>query len=410
VSGGPTIQTDGPADAPKEPVEGGCRPALAQARESDALTAPHFGVGPNFCLGVEEEHVIVSSDGSRLVDCIDSVSGRGRTVRGRIESDTFAACIELVTPIVPNATQAGAALTDLRHAAADAGVTLMGAAAHPTAPWGDAAHASQPRYRQLAADLGWLLERTPTCALHVHVGMPDPECAIKVYNRLREMTPVLIALAANSPFHEGRDSRHASVRWGIWRAFPRTGTPPRFRGYEHYANHVAEHMAAGEVEDFSYLWWDVRPNPRLGTVEMRVMDAQSDLQRTVGLAALVHGLSLSFTDTRARPALEDSSAVIEENCFRAARDGLDALLWDGERHRSARELATDAFARARQALMGSGDESALEPVHRILREGNGADRQRAAYARGGQRCLLSDLLAETLGAACASVPGRHLGH
>jgi glutamate---cysteine ligase / carboxylate-amine ligase len=364
--------------------------------------ATGFGVGPSFRVGVEEELLLVSPDGRHLDNRIDALRDRVPATHGRVEPDTFAACVELVSPVLADTGEVVPVMASLRAAAIRAGATLMGSAAHPLERWGGVAHASQARYQRLAADLRWLLDRTPTCALHVHVGMPDAETAIFVHNRMRTLSPMLIAAAANSPFLEGRDSGHASVRHGIWRAFPRTGTSPSFRCYESYSEHVAQLLCAGQLDDFSYLWWDVRINPRLGTVEVRVMDSQSDLQRTAGLVALVHGLVLRAAEDLCDPvAPAVPTEVIDENCFRAARDGMDALLWDGERHRRARELVGDAVLRAQDGLENWGVTANLGPVKQILRDGNGADRQRSAYARAGERGLLAGLLTDTSTPACS---------
>ena len=235
------------------------------------------------------------------------------------------------------------------------------------------------------------MRRTPTCALHVHVGMPDPESAIRACTGLRSYLPVLQGLAAHSPYWHGLDSGFASARAQLFRAFPRAVIPPAFADWAAYEAYVAAWLEAGDAPDYTFLWWDIRPHPRLGTVEFRAMDAQARLGSVAGLAALVHGLALAVLDGRADPPVP--GAEIAEGSFRAGRDGLDATLrWDGAM-RPLRELAAEAIGHARGALRERGGRRRAREAERILREGNGADAMRAAHAQGGMRAVLERLVA-----------------
>jgi carboxylate-amine ligase len=223
--------------------------------------------------------------------------------------------------------------------------------------------------------------------------MPDAETAIRVCNGLREQLPLLQALAANSPFWHGRDSALATARAVLFRGFPRSEIPRAFSSYDDYAATVEGVVAAGELPDYTYLWWDIRPHPRLGTVEVRAMDSQSDLRSVAGLAALVHGLARAEVDRP--PGARMARETLMELSFGAMRHGLRARVpVDGELRRVP-EAARAALGRARPYAheLGSADE--LDGVERILAEGNGADRQRAAYARGGMPALLALLIDET---------------
>jgi carboxylate-amine ligase len=203
---------------------------------------------------------------------------------------------------------------------------------------------------------------------------------------------VLQGLAAHSPFWHGVDSGFASARAQLFRGFPRAVIPPAFTNWTHYEDYVERWLAAGDAPDYTFLWWDIRPHPRLGTVELRAMDAQSRLGAVAGLSALVHGLALAVLDGRAVPPVPGGEIV--ESSFRAGRDGLDATLrWDGAM-RPLRALAEEAVGLARAALAERGADGALAEVERILREGNGADRMRAAHAAGGMRAVLERLVEE----------------
>jgi carboxylate-amine ligase len=245
-----------------------------------------------------------------------------------------------------------------------------------------------------------LQARTPTCALHVHVGMPDPEAAIRAYNGLREALPLLQALAANSPFWHGRDSGLASARAQVFRSLPRSEIPQAFGSFDEYADRVGALVAAGDLRDYTFLWWDIRPHPVLGTVEVRAMDSQSSLRNVAGLAALVQALAWQAAE---EPWPWEHRDVLMESSFRAARDGLAATLWDDGALRPVPEVARAAIRHAAPYARELGSDGALEELERLLVEGNGAMRQRAAFRRGGMPAVLADLAHETAQASGRAV-------
>ena len=210
---------------------------------------------------------------------------------GYAHPDTYSALVELASPVVRDADEGAAALSALRARVRAAGGTAIGAGIHPDGAFGDVEHVDEPRYDRIVAQLQGLIRRTPTCALHVHVGMPDAATAIRVFNGLREQLPLLQALAANSPFWHGRDSGLATARAQLFRGYPRAEIPRAFASYDDYAESVQGVVDAGDLPDYTFLWWDIRPHPRLGTVEVRAMDSQSALWSAAGLTALVHGLA-----------------------------------------------------------------------------------------------------------------------
>jgi carboxylate-amine ligase len=357
-----------------------------------------FGRQPAFSLGIEEELLLVSAppDHALVPDSARVLAGVAPP-RGSAEHDTYAACVELATPIVRTAPDGVAVLAALRQEVVRAGGRPIGCGIHPTAAFGDTPHVDRPRYRRIVASMRGLISRTPTCALHVHVGLPDPETAIRTVNGLRRHLPLLQGLAANSPFWHGLDSGLATARSALFRGYPRAEIPRAFADWGDYERAVAEVTDAGDAPDYTFLWWDVRPHPRLGTVEVRAMDSQSSLATVAGLAALVH--ALARLEAEAPAGAVPSREVLSESSFLAARDGLDAvLLHDGHRQR-LRELARDTLDQVRPYARELGGEDALEEVERVLREGNGADRQRRAHRAGGFGHLLAGLVAETADAA-----------
>jgi len=345
-----------------------------------------FGSAP-LAIGVEEELLLVAEAPPHDLDHVaGDVVARVRSPN--VKPDVYEAMIEGSTPVCATAGEAAAQLERLRDAMRAAGATLAGAGLHPTAGFGDVVHVPQPRYERIHDSMRGLLERTPTCALHVHVGMPDPETAVAAFNRLRSHLPLLQALAAHSPYWHGRDSGFATARAQLFRGFPRAVIPRAFANWEDYCEDLTAWAAAGGLPDYTYLWWDIRPHPKLGTVEVRAMDAQSRLTSVAGLAELIHALAAACAEGHGRVEPPDA---LTESSFRAGRDGLEATIWWDGTMRPIRAVAAETLATARAFARGDG----LEEVERILREGNGADRMRGAHAAGGMPAVVARLVAES---------------
>jgi carboxylate-amine ligase len=242
-------------------------------------------------------------------------------------------------------------------------------------------------------DLASLL-KTPPCGLHVHVGMPDPETAICVANALRHHLPLLQALTANSPFQEGEDTGLASARAAVVASYPRFEMPRSFRDYEDFLRVADQLIEAAGVDDYTYLWWDVRPHPRLGTVEVRGLDVQTEVAGNAAVGAFVQALAAKEIDRPSAPGL--TREALEESYFQAGRHGLEArLMADEEGAASAAEVARRVIEEARPYATELGSGEALERVERIVAEGNGADRQRRTHEAKGMPGLLADLVERT---------------
>jgi glutamate---cysteine ligase / carboxylate-amine ligase len=353
-----------------------------------------FGKAPAFAVGLEDELLLVDAGERRLRHHASDLLRVVEAAAGRVKPDTYEAVVELTSEVSETAADAVATLSRLRAELRAAGASPMGAGIHPAGAFGDVVHVPSARYHAIAESTRGLLRRTPTCALHVHVSMPDPATAIRSYNRLRVHLPVLQGVAANSPFWHGVDSGLASARSALFRGFRSADVPRAFRDFDDYAETIGAILAAGELEDYTFLWWDIRPHPRLGSVEVRAMDAQSSLATVAGLTALIQGLAAAAAEAPVGPL--PPREAIAESSFRAGRDGIAARIAaaDGTL-RPLREVATDAIALARPHARAVGSADALEELEGVLREGGGADRQRAAHARGGMPALLEGLVRET---------------
>ncbi len=353
-----------------------------------------FGRGEPFRIGIEDELFLLDGDG-QLAPVAESVLPRLDLPEGLAGFELFSAELELRSPPSRTAAEAVEALRHGRSAVAATGATPMAAGLHPTATRGDAAHVDLPRYVRVGGELRGLLRRTPECALHVHVGMPDPETAIRVSNGLRTHLPLLAGLAANSPFWFGVDSGMASARCALVRSYPGRGVPRAYRDFADYEHSLETTLRAAGMEDRTQLWWDVRPHAALGTIEVREMDAQTDLRDVVPIAGLVHCLA-RYEAERSTP-LDIPRDALSWSSFRAARDGLDAEILDEDgRVRPLREVAGTLLSRLVMVAGELDEGDALEDVERLLAGGGGAERQRAEHARSGMDGLVRALTERTL--------------
>lgn len=370
---------------------GASGPPAAPAASAALALERGFGTSPPLSLGAEEELLLVERDTHRLVHEASAVVDDMSLPSNLVHTELYAACLELATPVCGDAAEATGILTRLRAGARATGATAIGVGLHPSAQPGDAEMLSDDgRYRYIAGLLGSAALRTPECALHVHVGLPDAETAVRVLNGLRPHLALLTALAANSPFLDGCDSGFASARGVQMRRYPRFEIPRAFGDFQDYVGALEAVMAAAAVDDYTLIWWQLRLHPRLGTVEVRVMDSQSSLSTVGLLAALIHGLAARAVDA---PGPTDAPPeAVAESCYQAMRFGLDAELWDGERVRPTRELMREAVELARPYAAEVGSDGPLEEADRILVDGTGADRQRAAFRDGGMPGLLRFLV------------------
>lgn len=338
--------------------------------------------GSDFTIGLEEELQLVDPRTHELAPDAVEVLAAIDAPAGSTGHEAYAAQIELRSGVCADAGDARRDLAARRAAAAAAGATLMGVGLHPTDAWGGSDLVDEPRYRAVRDAMRDVFGRTPEAALHVHVGMPDPECAIAVFNGMRRHLPLLIGLCANSPWWFGRDSGLASARWALVRSYPGRGIPPTFADWGAYEEHLELLAGAGGPPDYTLIWWDIRLHPRLGTVELRELDAQSSLEDVAAVAELVQGLARHEAEAPARDL--PPAEAIAWSCFRAARDGLDAEILHEGRLMPLRDAA-DAAVRT----TGAGEAT------RLLASGGGAARRRAADARGGTAEMLAELVAET---------------
>jgi carboxylate-amine ligase len=352
-------------------------------------------------VGVEEEAMLLDartwSVAGRIEEVLAALPGR---LASSASAETHACVLELKTR--PHATVAGVAteVAGLRRSLDGVlrdrlGLRPAAAGMHPLALGADVALAWGRRHREIGATMRALARREPTMALHVHVAVPDGQAAVRALDGLRDDLPLLLALSANSPFWRGRDSGFASMRTPVFSMFPRTGIPRRFGRYAGYVRAVDAMLRSGAIPDPGFLWWDARLQPRLGTIEVRIMDAQTSVGDVAALAALVQCLVRRHAATGATRTT--APEVLDENRFIAARDGMRAELIDESA--TTRRPAADMLAallescRPLAAQLGCAAELVGAAV---LAADPGEVRQRRVAARDGVACLperLSDAFA-----------------
>ncbi|MEA2273271.1 MAG: glutamate---cysteine ligase / carboxylate-amine ligase, partial [Solirubrobacteraceae bacterium] len=237
----------------------------------------HNFTGPNYTIGIEEELMIVDGQSFDLVNAIESMLQDAP--RGDIKPELMESVLEICTDpcatIAEAADQLSALRQQVRDSAADRGLAIGSAGTHPFAMWEDQRIVARPRYRGLINALRFVARQELIFGQHVHVGLDDPDKAIHVANGMRVHVPVLLALSANSPYWRGDATGLQSTRTPIFRAFPRVGIPPAYADWEDYQQRIDFMVRSGTMEDYTYLWYDVRPHPNFGTVEIRAMDSQT---------------------------------------------------------------------------------------------------------------------------------------
>jgi glutamate---cysteine ligase / carboxylate-amine ligase len=286
-------------------------------------------------VGIEEEVMLLDPCGWSAANRIDDVlSLVPPDVAASVSAETHACVLELRTTPQPTVADATAELEVLRRSVDGTlrkrlALRAASAGTHPLATRSKVSISSGPRYQHIEASMRALARREPTMAQHVHVAVPDADAAVRAVDGLRGDLPILLALSANSPFWRAADSGFASVRTPIFSMFPRVGIARHFGSYDAYVGTIAPLLRSGALREPGFLWWDARLRPTLGTVEVRILDAQSRVQDAAALAAVIQCLVRRHAQAPAQPAV--ASELLEENRFLAARDGIDAKLID---HRS----------------------------------------------------------------------------
>jgi carboxylate-amine ligase len=343
-------------------------------------------------LGVEEEYFVVDADGRPTAGSDELVyeNEAPAPITGDVDHELFKFVIETRTKTLDSLEAAPEAVRTVRETlqdyAAEHGFRIAAAGVHPAADWRLHEHAEKPRYRSQLDRIQYPQHRNTTAGLHVHVGVDGAEKAVWITDEIRRYLPLILALSANSPFWNGFDTGLCSARAKIFENLPNTGMPTAFGSFEAYRDFERRMLETGSIEDSGELWFDVRPHTELGTVEVRIPDAQDRVGHVDAIVEYVHALVL---DLAAR--YEDGEAghdmrreLLDENKWRAMRYGHDAELIQPDGDTLPLGTIVDRET-DRLGISGLGD---------LFEAESGAVRQRRILEESGAPALRDALLIE----------------
>ncbi|MGV9255199.1 carboxylate-amine ligase [Streptomyces sp. NPDC003697] len=346
-------------------------------------------------VGVEEEYLLVDPVTGRLAadaEKVRAAAGLEPFVTPReIQPELLQAQVEVATPVCHTLPEVGGHLSRLRNAVARAarthGCRIITSATPPLREDAPAPVTDRIRYRAMQRQAPQLVAEQMVNGMHVHVAVPSRRTGVQVLNRVRVWLPTLTAMAANSPLWAGRDTGFASWRTVVFGRWPVSGLPPHFADETDYDRRVRGLLSTGVIVDAGQLYWQARLSERYPTVEIRCLDVQLGTDEAVMFAGLVRALVDTALDGASvgGPVAEPGPELMQAAMWQAARHGLggDLVDPDGRRVRAG-DVVRRLLHHVGPALAAAGDTREVAPrVHRLLRHGTGADRQRRALAEGG---------------------------
>jgi glutamate---cysteine ligase / carboxylate-amine ligase len=378
------------------------QPAWSPALRASSKRQQLFAPTREYTLGVEEELMLLDPETLALAPAIEPIIAaekeHGPTKRelmqcqAEVSTRPCRSVDELLEELV-------ALRATLRRHAAGEGALVAGAGTHPFSHAEEQPITAAHRYREMVAALRYPARRTLCYAMHVHVAVGGADKALQIIEALLAELPLLLALSTSSPFWDGEETGLASTRLIVLQTMPRTGLPPVFESWREFESTLDALRRAGAIADATYLWWDVRPQPRFGTVEVRIMDVQPRVEDSAALAGLVQALvrHLGKRYDRGEGFAKANRLVVGENRWLAARHGLRARLVTGaEQAVGARTLIAGLLDRIADDAAALGCEWALERVESIAAEGTSADRQLRLVRHGHSLAdVLRGLIDET---------------
>src|SRR5437868_3934581 len=358
-----------------------------------------------FTLGIEEEFAIIDPDTGELRSHIQEILEGGKIVlKEQIKPEMHQSVVELGTEICDSIEHARTHVIDLRSKlaklAGKAGLKIASVGTHPFSHWRDQHITQGARYNQTIQDMQLLARANVTFGLHVHMGVHDREMAINGMNQARYWLPHVYALSVNSPFRVGEDTGLKGYRLKVFERFPRTIIPDSFESLSEYEDYCKLLVKTGCIDNAKKIWWDIRLHPFFDTLEVRVCDAQTRVDDTLAIAALIQAViaklfKLLWRNTTFRIYRR---RLLDENRWRAARYGIDGKLIDfgKETEVEERSLLNELLEFVASEVDEFGTHREMTHIERIMREGTGADRQLAAYERThDMKAVVDDIVAET---------------
>ncbi len=358
-----------------------------------------------FTLGIEEEFQIIDPETRELRSHIQQMLEDGKMVlHERVKPEMHQSVVEVGTDICRDVRDARQQVTKLRSdlagLAAMSGLKIASAGTHPFSHWLEQKITEGARYQELVQDMQQVARANLIFGLHVHVGIPDREMAIQVMNMARYFLPHIFALSTNSPFWVGRNTGFKSYRVKVFERFPRTGIPDAFEGLSEYEEYLKLLVKTNCIDNAKKIWWDIRLHPFFDTLEFRMCDAQSRIDDTIALAAVIQAVvaklhklmrrNLTFRVYRRR--------LIDENRWRASRYGVQGKLIDFGKQAEVetRSLVHELMEFVEKEVEEFGSQAEMKHIERILNEGTGADRQLETWGRTHDlRAVMDRIVEET---------------
>ena len=358
-----------------------------------------------FTLGIEEEFQIIDPETRELRSHIQEILADGRMIlKEQVKPELHQSIVELGTEICRDARDARQQVVNLRtelaRLAGRDGLKIASAGTHPFSHWMDQLITVHERYATIVKDMQQVARVCLTFGLHVHVGIPDREEAIDIMNQARYFLPHLYALSVNSPFWLGQNTGLKAYRQMIFERLPRTGIPDAFQSLGEYEDYLKLLVATNCIDNPKKIWWDVRLHPFFNTIEFRICDAQSRVDDTIALAALMQAIVFKLQKLRRVNVTFRNypKRLIDENRWRAGRYGLDGKLIDFGRkcEIDERDLLQEMLEFVSVEVEELGNEAEIAHIERIMREGTGADRQLTVWERTqDMRAVVDQIVAET---------------
>src|SRR5881392_1602042 len=358
-----------------------------------------------FTLGIEEEFAIIDPETRQLRSHIQEILEDGKMMlKERVKPEMHQSVVELGTEIcrdIADARQHVASLrSDLAGLAARDGLKIASVGTHPFSHWRDQLITEGERYKEIVRDMQLLARANLIFGLHVHIGIPNREAAIHVMNQARYFLPHIYALSVNSPFWVGQNTGLKGYRLKVFERFPRTGIPDSFESLSEYEDYCKLLVKTGCIDNPKKIWWDIRLHPFFDTLEVRVCDAQSRVDDTLAIAALIQAViaklfkllrqNITFRIYRRR--------LLDENRWRAARYGIDGKLIDfgKEAEVETRSLLNELLEFVSTEVNELDTHKEMAHIERIMREGTGADRQLGVWERThDMKAVVDNIVEET---------------
>jgi carboxylate-amine ligase len=366
-----------------------------------------FNSSPRTSLGIEWELQLVDPATRQLAsaasELLAELSG-GESEHPKAKHELFESTVEIITGVCMTVADAKAdleaTLSEVTAAAERRGLGVMCSGTHPLTEWSEQRISPDPRYDKLIERMQWMAQRLQIFGVHVHVGIRSPDKAIPIVNALTSYVPHLLALSASSPYWLGRDTGLASSRSKIFEGLPTAGLPVQLADWTEFEQLMGTLVASGTIETIREIWWDIRPHPGFGTVELRICDGLPTLHEIGAIAALSQCLvdQLNTQLDRGYQLPRPNAWVQRENKWRAARHGLDAelILDEHGTTRPLREAIAELVHDLGPLAERLGCAAELDDVTGILEVGASYERQRKAAADNGGdvRAVVDSLLAE----------------